>query len=439
MGYGWTTWGAGKYAYSLRALVESEMIRPTPAGTVTAKATGGNWTDPAAWEGGKAPGPDHDVVIPAGSVVAYDGPAIEARTCRSISIDGRLRVAQGQHTLVPAGDVVVATNAVFEMGPGSALLFDSNFSGEFGLKNSGLIRFRGTSPEKRDCRVGALRDDGMHNAYIHVVSSTGSGIIENCELFRLGVGSPRAERPDHNPKLGIVFRGVATANYMRLAGNEIHHSVVGIYFYKSHGAATHSEDERISGNVIHHCDVGIMSHRLANGINRLIVSANRIHDNKTGFLHQAGCEIPGSAVITKNRFEKNDVAFHLTTHGSRQVQIIGNTYLDNDIAIVLDCKGAKFENETISGGRVGVKLDQAGGGRLVNCRIGVEKPNAKANVLAAEAAKRALVLQGCTLGGPTRIAGNEAAVVVLDALPQPGSAVDTDAAAGEEVGLEDLE
>jgi hypothetical protein len=30
-------------------------------------------------------------------------------------------------------------------------------------------------------------------------------------------------------------------------------------------------------------------------------------------------------------------------------------------------------------------------------------------------------------------------VVVLDALPQPGSAVDTDAAAGEEVGLEDLE
>ena len=408
-GYGWMSWGAMKYAYSLRALVDSGMIREEPTATVTAKGPRGEWSDPATWQGGTVPGADDDVEIPAGCVVFYDGPAKATRSCQAITIGGRLDFSAGQHTLVPAGDITVDKDAVFQMGPGSSLLFDCNFSGEFGLNVRGLIRFRGTSPKQRNCRVGPLCDDGLHNAYIHLFAQSGSGILENCELFRLGVGSAWAERPDRNPKLGIEFRGCATANFMRVTGNEIHHCPVGVFFYKSHGQDTHSEDERIADNEIHHCEVGLMCY---GGLHHMTISGNHIHHNQTGMIHGGGCaEDVISGVITKNVFQQNEVALHITKNGAKSAHIRHNTYSDNDTAIILDTSSATLQNETINGGRIGIQLTDSGGGSLVKCRIGVEAPNTVANIL-AETEKGRLILRACTLGGPTKIVGNLKAVQI---------------------------
>jgi len=408
-GYDWMSWGAMKYAYSLRALVDSGMIREKPAATVTAKGPRGKWSDPATWQGRTVPGANDDVAIPAGCVVSYNGPAKATRSCQAITIGGRLDFSPGQHTLVPAGDITVGKDAVFQMGPGSSLLFDCNFSGEFGLNVRGLIRFRGTSPKQRDCRVGPLRDDGLHNTYIHVVSQAGSGILENCELFRLGVGSAWAERPDRNPKLGIEFRGCATANFMRVTGNEIHHCPVGVYFYKSHGQDTHSEDERIADNEIHDCEVGLMCY---GGLHHMTISGNHMHHNRTGMLHGGGCaEDVISGVITKNVFQQNEVALHITKGGAKSAHIRHNTYSENGTAIILDASGATLQNETINGGRIGVQLVDSGGGSLVKCRIGVEVPNTEANIL-VKTEKGRLILRTCTLGGPKKIVGNQKAVQI---------------------------
>lgn len=443
VGYSWEQWNGFKYAYTLRALVESGMLRSKPAATITAaRGTTGNWSSPATWDGGKVPGTNCDVLIPAECTVLYDGPAKAEQTCRSIIVEGRLAFAPGMHALVPAGDIVVRTNACLEMGPGAALLFDCNFSGEFGLKNmAGVIRGKGSSEAKRDCRVGALKDDGLHNTYIYLAGPA-SGIFEYCELFRLGAGNPRFERPDYNPKLGLVFEQVHMVNYIRLVGNDIHDCVVGLMLYKAHGAPTHAEDERIADNLIRRCEVGIF---LRHGINFLRIGANRLQDNQTGILLQASCQAPGTVHITQNLFQRNavglhvrgavDVPVHTNTYVDNEIALRlekqggpfhGQTYTDNRIAILLDGGQGVFQNETVNGGRIGVKLiNQQGVPRatFVNCRLGVDKPNAEANVQ-VEATNAVVRFKDWTLGGPHPIAGHVETVQPIEEATSPTMQLD---------------
>ena len=416
VGYGWMRWGGFKHAYTLRALVEGGMIRSKPAGPISAvKGKTGNWSEPATWEGDRPPRPDDSVLIPEGTTIVYDGPTNTSPTCRAITIEGRLRFAPGKHTLLPQGDITVSGKGILEMGPGSALLFDCNFSGEFGLnvEPDSLIRFKGTSPEQRDCKIGALRADGFHNTYIRLAGQKATGIIENCELFSLGVGDVNAERVDHNRKLGLVFESVHQYNYIRLTGNEIHHCLVGLFLNKS-GPPLHREKEVIANNVIRDCNVGMM---LFWTLNRVTISGNRIDNNKVGISLQGSQGEPGGAFITKNSLRQNGIGLHVLYRGGTGVKIQENSYTNNDIAILFD-KPATVKNETISGGRIGVKLgNDSRGSQLIQCRIGTDHPTKKADIM-VESEKSSLTLQGCRFGNKKNIIAHPRGI--HEAPPEPG-------------------
>ena len=148
------------------------------------------------------------------------------------------------------------------------------------------------------------------------------------------------------------------------------------------------------------------------GLHHMTISGNHMHHNRTGMLHGGGCaEDVISGVITKNVFQQNEIALHITKGGAKSAHIRHNTYSENGTAIILDASGATLQNETINGGRIGVQLVDSGDGSLVKCRIGVEVPNTEANIL-VEMEKGHLILRTCTLGGPKKIVGNQKVVQI---------------------------
>ena len=415
VGYGWIGQIAGKYLPHME-LAARAGVGTKPAGVAKATKAAGKWRDAATWEGGQVPGPDHDVVLPSGSTVVYDGPKSKERTCRSITVLGKLTFASGEHTVVPHGSIEIKTGGALEMGPGATLLFDCKWSGDFGLTvdGGGALRAKGSAPQKRDCRIGALRTDGDHNGYIHLKRDSVAS-FENCEISYLGGGALRKYNQGWSTmhKLGIQFGYEITGCVVE--GCEIHHCVAGILINKS---PTHpSPDSRITNNEIHHCQVGLVTETW---MENLRIADNVFRNNAVGIDVRGGAY--KKAWITGNRFEGNQIGFDMRWRGGSLTEIAGNTYVDNDVAISLMANHQEvvFQNEVISGGRIGIRIEgdrvnksKTTRATFTKCRIGVDKPTQEANLLVEKPVAQ-IKLKACKLGEPRKIAGHAETVEVLE-------------------------
>jgi len=445
VGYGWWAQGAGKFLQLMELPVRAG-IGTKPEGAVRATDKGGNWSDRAAWEGGRMPGPEFDVSIPKGSVVLYDGPAAERRICRSIIVEGRLAFASGAHTLVPHGNVEVRNGGSIEMGPGSTLLFDCKWSGDFGMtvKEGGALKVKGTPvaalsraqdsgareepPAARrpqpqlDCRISALREDGEHNGYI--LLEQGSTVsFENAEIAYLGAGQFRKfnMRWEDMCRQGIGF--VNEISSVTIEGCEVHHCVNGVVISKP-PVRPAAKESRIVNNVFHHCTVGLMT---GFWTENLRLSSNTFRSNGTGIDLRARAY--KKAWLTGNQFIGNDIGMEVRWLGGSLTDISGNTYQDNGIGISLmyGNQEVAFREETINGGRVGIRIEKEGASKsktvravFENCRIGVDRPNTEADIL-AETPHATITLKACVLGGPKKIVG-EAGTVKLTPADKSGTA-----------------
>ena len=403
-------------------------------GTMKATKTGGNWSNAAPWEGGKVPGPDQNIIIPAGSEVVVDLQASE-RTCRSILVEGTLTFAKEGGVLSPHGDLVVAKGGKIEMAGGASLLFDCKWSGDFGLivKAEGELKVAGPAqsetvgkktvkagtPTIQTCRSGALREDRMHNGYI-LIEKAGRATFKNAELSYLGGGKLEQfnQRWEQISRLGLAWErdelGFTVENC------EFHHCIVGIVVSKQPGQ--NMPPASITNNVFQNCQTGIVS---STWIEKLQISGNTFRKNERGLDIRGGGYT--KAWITNNQFIENEIGFDIRGRGGNLTDISGNRYTDNGIGInvIFNHQEATFRNETINGGRVGVRLEKLTGNAdktthvtLKDCRIGIDKPNSESNIN-VEVEKAKVLLQGCKLGGPAKIVGNTKAVQSVDAVPKP--------------------
>ena len=178
----------------------------------------------------------------------------------------------------------------------------------------------------------------------------------------------------------------------------------------------------ITNNVFQNCQTGIVS---STWIEKLQISGNTFRKNKRGLDIRGGGYT--KAWITNNQFIENEIGFDIRGRGGNLTDISGNRYTDNGIGInvIFNHQEATFRNETINGGRVGVRLEKLTGNAdktthvtLKDCRIGIDKPNSESNIN-VEVEKAKVLLQGCKLGGPAKIVGNTKAVQSVDASPEP--------------------
>ncbi len=434
VGYGWSMQAAGKFLPYMELPVRAG-IGTKSKGTVKATKIGGNWSDGATWEGGKVPEPDHDIIIPAGSKVVIDVQA-RKRTCRSILVEGGLMLAQENVILAPHGDVVVAGGGQLNLIGGS-LLFDCKWSGDFGLtvKAEAELKVAGVrapsdvsekttaeavTPTASTCRISALREDGVHNGYI-LIEKGGRASFKNAELSYLGGGKlDKFNQPwDDICRVGLAWASDELG--FTVENCEFHHCIAGIVVSKQPGQ--NMPPARISNNVFHDCQTGIVT---SYWIEKLRITENTFRKNGRGLDIRGGGYT--KAWITNNQFIENEIGFDTRGRGGNLTDISGNRYTDNGIGIsvIFNHQEATFRNETINGGRVGVRLEKLTGNAdktthvtLKNCRIGIDKPNSESNIN-VEVEKAKVLVEGCKLGGPAKIVGNKKAVQTVDAFPDPG-------------------
>jgi hypothetical protein len=158
------------------------------AATITSTTGGGNWTNPATWEGGVVPGPDDDVVIKG--PVYPNGP----QSCKNLTIQSGGSIDNTTETLTIASDLI--NDGLFRVGR---------------LYIGGALRHNGTEfLVERD--VIHLTSRGVHAV------SMGPGRLFNASFQIDSLGSVRLES---NVTFFTAFGIFLNGGMLELNGNEL--------------------------------------------------------------------------------------------------------------------------------------------------------------------------------------------------------------------------
>ncbi len=98
--------------HSMHMAQANQLANPNEATHVAIRS--GDWSDPATWEGGRIPGADAKVLIPAGTMVTYDVDSdVPLETVR---VDGHLKWSTTQNTEMLVETIVTTHGSLLEVG-----------------------------------------------------------------------------------------------------------------------------------------------------------------------------------------------------------------------------------------------------------------------------------------------------------------------------------
>ncbi len=348
-GYDWPHMAAFKYAFAMQGIFQttSALAEPGPLPPRrldpplhTNGGGGGRWSDVATFAEGRIPGPATPVVVNDHDKLVFD---IDGRGPHAAGLAlgncATLAFAPGTRTLVIRGDIQVGASAKVCLSPGAGLKVECpDHSGQYGITLAGRIEAEGTSPNRRDCALGAATPGGRNDTYLRAPrgdrGQSDCSFLRNCEL----------------EGIDIALDGRRFA----LAGNRLRH--VRLRAQNIPGLELHS-------NTLHNCAL-----RLDTGTDFV---GNRIDG---GYARIATLRCHG------NRFE----------HVAWGLWLSGNTFADNTYLgcgdITLSGSAARLERERFDGNRTGLRIATQGPVTLDHCDFGRTQPNIDGDLIAGAAA-----------------------------------------------------
>jgi len=348
---------------------------------------GGVWDDPETWDGGEAPEAEARVIVEVGDTLVVAG---QARCAGMLIKEGaRLTFDPSGASLTSRGDVNVS--GAVEMGPQSALWIDCPSAAKYGIsikRDMGTFHARGSHAFDRNCRLGALTVDGRHNTYIYASNPKGLS-LRACDISGLGGRMPKD-------------RG----------GQEC-----GIYFI--YGQPVTIEDCRF-----HHCHsplfcnagrLTLRNNEFVNNTGRAacvrctresVVEGNYFEQNGEA-LSVRGKRWHANTRVTHNLFVGNRTGLHVDGPLGRSTFAF-NTYLRNDVGILIWSDSATIAGETLAGNRYGVSVTaRQAQARVTECVFGTFQkealPNTDADVRVLAPGPANLTLEKCEFPATPRI------------------------------------
>jgi hypothetical protein len=377
-GYDWRAMAAFKYAFAMEALVRADLLRERqykPALRTNGKG-GGRWSDAAAFAETRRPDADTPVVVEKGDTLVYDGDSQEA-VAGGITVNpgGSLTFALGRHSLVVRGNILVQDGNI-RLLPGSALKVDCDlYSGQYGITvEKGRLEMQGSSSQERDCYLGPLLADGLHDTYLKM-SGSGSncvavqyGRLSHCDISSIGGQiNISASNLDKN-KFGIIRVWPFV-----ISGNNINECFFGLFQVPD----CVFEGNRVSG-----------TSGDGNHVRRTVIN---FHSNSDQAVSR----------INSNVFEKCYNALYIVSTGKRS-EFTGNVYTNGSTFSVENSKQPIVLNsETFDGNNIGIAVIAKATEMILNhCSFGRAKPNEKADISAGSAR---VLLKNCLFGAEPKI------------------------------------
>lgn len=334
-GYDWPKMSAFKYAFAMDALVRADVLRKRVLKSPlrTNGRGGGKWTDASAFAGNAHPDVETPVVVETGDKLEYDGLEQGAAAGGlTINLGGSLAVLSGR-TLVVRGNIAVH-DAEILLGNGSALKIDCNlYSGQYGITfDKGRLEMEGSSPEKRDCFLGPLESDGMHDFFMKF---SGNGperdylLIRNASLAGCGIDIKgggvdicnsrldnvrfEAQHVAHRPfsvknsdLAGCYFKIYSVMDYV-FASNRCERTQT--YFHPHDGNAV----SRVAGNTFDNCGRALW---IVSTGNKAEFMSNSYTNGSVFFVQNS----MNTLVLKSEMFKDNDVSVEISdTPGVRMI------------------------------------------------------------------------------------------------------------------------